>query len=120
MRTTISNTATTTPAPTRRRPRRGEPFPAEPGAPMLATPGELPARPDDYSFEYKWDGVRAICQHDGRRMRLLFERQSEYLVDGLDQIDSQRIADFFGYLGQILFVVFRQNNRINTKPVRGQ
>jgi bifunctional non-homologous end joining protein LigD len=42
----------------------------EPFAPMLATLGELPARPDDYSFEYKWDGIRAICHHDGRRMRL--------------------------------------------------
>jgi bifunctional non-homologous end joining protein LigD len=30
-------------------------------APMLATAGQLPARPGDYAFEYKWDGVRAIA-----------------------------------------------------------
>ncbi len=29
--------------------------------PMLASPGELPADPEHYTFEYKWDGVRAIC-----------------------------------------------------------
>ena len=28
--------------------------------PMLATHGELPAAQSDYTFEYKWDGVRAI------------------------------------------------------------
>jgi bifunctional non-homologous end joining protein LigD len=39
-------------------------------APMLATLGELPSRPEQYAFEYKWDGIRAVCHHDGRRLRL--------------------------------------------------
>jgi bifunctional non-homologous end joining protein LigD len=35
-------------------------------APMLATLSpRLPAKPSDYSFEYKWDGVRAIVRWDG-------------------------------------------------------
>ena len=38
--------------------------------PMLATLGTLPARQADWAFEYKWDGVRAICYYDGRRVRL--------------------------------------------------
>jgi bifunctional non-homologous end joining protein LigD len=29
--------------------------------PMLAVPGEFPSDPSEYAFEYKWDGVRALC-----------------------------------------------------------
>jgi bifunctional non-homologous end joining protein LigD len=29
-------------------------------APMLANPGELPAHEDEWAFEVKWDGVRAV------------------------------------------------------------
>ena len=53
-------------------------------------------------------------------MRLFFESQRDHLVNGFHQIDSQRVANFFGYLGQILLVIFRQNNRVNAKAVRGQ
>src|SRR5688500_10217744 len=39
--------------------------------PMLAVlSNELPADTEHYSFEYKWDGVRALCYWDGRRLRL--------------------------------------------------
>jgi bifunctional non-homologous end joining protein LigD len=37
--------------------------------PMLATSGELPANPANYAFEYKWDGVRALCFHNGAARR---------------------------------------------------
>lgn len=33
--------------------------------PMLATTGSLPARQDEWVFEIKWDGVRALCYIDG-------------------------------------------------------
>jgi bifunctional non-homologous end joining protein LigD len=38
--------------------------------PMLAVGGDLP--PDDgrWAYEYKWDGVRALCYWDGRSLRL--------------------------------------------------
>ncbi|MFB3882850.1 MAG: non-homologous end-joining DNA ligase [Armatimonadota bacterium] len=39
-------------------------------APMLALASAMPAREQEYSFEYKWDGVRAICYWDGRSLRL--------------------------------------------------
>lgn len=40
-------------------------------APMLATAGELPGADErQWSFEYKWDGVRALCYWDGRNLRL--------------------------------------------------
>ena len=41
-------------------------------APMLATLGTLPPRKDDnqWAYEMKWDGVRAICTVDGGRITL--------------------------------------------------
>lgn len=39
--------------------------------PMLATPAtELPRHEDDWTFEFKWDGIRAIALWDGGRLRL--------------------------------------------------
>ena len=39
--------------------------------PMLATLArELPVRPDDWTFEFKWDGIRAIAFWDGKALRL--------------------------------------------------
>jgi bifunctional non-homologous end joining protein LigD len=40
----------------------------EPMMAVLAT--GLPADEDSYGFEFKWDGIRAICVWDGRRLRL--------------------------------------------------
>ena len=37
--------------------------------PMLAITGELPARPDGWAYEFKWDGVRAIVFVEGGRVR---------------------------------------------------
>jgi bifunctional non-homologous end joining protein LigD len=46
-------------------------------SPMLATLGEMPREPDEFSFEYKWDGVRALCFLDERNgsLRLLSRNQ---------------------------------------------
>ena len=33
--------------------------------PMLATPGPLPTRPQDFALEVKWDGMRVIVRLDG-------------------------------------------------------
>ena len=38
--------------------------------PMLATSGSMPASPNQWAFEYKWDGVRALCRWDGTRLSL--------------------------------------------------
>jgi bifunctional non-homologous end joining protein LigD len=38
--------------------------------PMLAMLSDLPADPQNYNFEFKWDGVRALCFHDGATLRL--------------------------------------------------
>jgi bifunctional non-homologous end joining protein LigD len=44
---------------------------------MLAVLAGLPANQDDFGFEYKWDGVRAICFLDGSGARL----ESRNLLD---------------------------------------
>ncbi len=38
--------------------------------PMLAQLSKMPSNPEDYAFEYKWDGIRAIYYWDGKRMRI--------------------------------------------------
>jgi bifunctional non-homologous end joining protein LigD len=38
--------------------------------PMLARLGAMPRDPDAWAFEYKWDGMRALCYWQGGRMRL--------------------------------------------------
>ena len=51
-------------------PRVAEPMPSR-IAPMLAVLSQhLPADESNWSFEYKWDGVRVICYWDGRRLIL--------------------------------------------------
>lgn len=37
---------------------------------MLATLSTMPVDEQAYAFEYKWDGVRAICYYDGAELRL--------------------------------------------------
>lgn len=37
---------------------------------MLATPGVLPAREDEWAFEVKWDGVRAMVRSEPGRLHL--------------------------------------------------
>jgi bifunctional non-homologous end joining protein LigD len=45
--------------------------------PMLARTGDLPTHPDDWSFEVKWDGVRAIAYAKPGRLRLESRNQRE-------------------------------------------
>src|SRR6478735_1011616 len=39
-------------------------------SPMLAVSSDLPAEDGNWAYEFKWDGVRAICYWDGRNLRL--------------------------------------------------
>jgi bifunctional non-homologous end joining protein LigD len=45
-----------------------EPLP-EKLAPMLAVAGTLPAGPDPWAYEFKWDGIRTVVWVDGGRTR---------------------------------------------------
>src|SRR5216110_2506193 len=60
--------------------------------PMLAVLSTLPTDQKNYSFEFKWDGVRALTYFDGRSLRMesrnLLDITPRYpevhaLVDGL-------------------------------------
>ncbi|MBA3697385.1 MAG: hypothetical protein H0W78_00765 [Planctomycetes bacterium] len=39
-------------------------------APMLATPGVMPAHPEQFAYEVKWDGYRLLAHFNGQRLRL--------------------------------------------------
>jgi bifunctional non-homologous end joining protein LigD len=47
-----------------------EPMP-EQLVPMLARAGPLPARDEEWGYEIKWDGVRAVCFSEPGRMRFV-------------------------------------------------
>ena len=82
--------------------------------PMLAVLSNgLPADAEQYSFEYKWDGVRALCYWDGRHLRL----------ESRNQLDITRrypelhvLADALGSRPAILdgeIVALDENDRPN-------
>lgn len=39
--------------------------------PMLATIGSLPKNPEDYAFEIKWDGLRALLYYENKQVQIL-------------------------------------------------
>ncbi|HET6250428.1 MAG TPA: non-homologous end-joining DNA ligase [Tepidisphaeraceae bacterium] len=43
--------------------------------PMLAVAGGMPVDPQQWGFEYKWDGVRCMAYFDGRRLTLRSRNQ---------------------------------------------
>jgi bifunctional non-homologous end joining protein LigD len=67
--------------------RRSEP-PLEPDfarlpelvEPMLASPGTLPTDDDEWSYEFKWDGVRALARVEGGRLRLHSRKGNDITV----------------------------------------
>jgi bifunctional non-homologous end joining protein LigD len=64
--------------PSRRAARVSAPAPIMPALapPMLAVLSKaLPAKPEDYAYEYKWDGVRAIFRWDGSDLSLQSRNQ---------------------------------------------
>jgi bifunctional non-homologous end joining protein LigD len=48
--------------------------------PMLASPGTLPDDEDDWSYEFKWDGVRALAKIEGGRLRLHSRKGNDITV----------------------------------------
>jgi bifunctional non-homologous end joining protein LigD len=48
--------------------------------PMLASPGALPEDESDWSYEFKWDGVRALARVEGGRLRLHSRKGNDITV----------------------------------------
>ena len=71
-------------------------------APMLATlAAALPTNASDFTFEYKWDGVRALCYHDPKHKR--FQLQSRNLLDITPRYpELHALADALGKHSAIL------------------
>src|SRR3954452_2683695 len=49
-------------------------------SPMLAVGSSLPVDDGKWVYEFKWDGVRAICYWDGRKLRLRSRNNLEMTV----------------------------------------
>ena len=60
---------------------------------MLATAGELPHRDAGWSYEFKWDGIRAICYVEAGRVRAM-SRGEKDLTRGFPEL-----AELAKYLG---------------------
>lgn len=61
-------------------------------SPMLATRGAVPrARPQEWAYELKWDGVRTICYLDGERLRLQ-SRTGRDVTDGYPDLAELAVA----------------------------
>ena len=68
------------------------PFPA-PFKPMLAVAGKLPADDENWAFEIKWDGVRAILFVEGGRVRAQSRNDLDVTVSFPELAD---IGEFLG------------------------
>ncbi|MGH9172218.1 MAG: non-homologous end-joining DNA ligase [Acidimicrobiales bacterium] len=72
--------------------------------PMLATLGQLPADETGWAFEFKWDGVRAVCYLEAGRDARFSSRRDKDLTAGVpalqpDQSAWERLA---GHLPAVL------------------
>ena len=72
-------------------PTEAPPLPP-PVAPMLATAGEPPAGPG-WTFEFKWDGVRAVTAVAGERIRALSRRGNEITAAYPELTDLPALLD---------------------------
>jgi bifunctional non-homologous end joining protein LigD len=48
--------------------------------PMLASPGTLPDDDENWAYEFKWDGVRALARVEGGRLQLYSRKGNEITV----------------------------------------
>src|SRR5689334_666797 len=49
--------------------------------PMLAVAATAPSDRENYAYEFKWDGYRAIASWDGRALRLASRNQQDLTPD---------------------------------------
>ena len=67
--------------------------------PMLAVAGKLPADDENWAFEIKWDGVRAILFVEGGRVRAQSRNDLDVTVS------FPELADIGGFLGMTTCVI---------------
>ena len=81
--------------------------------PMLASLSKMPANSEDYTFEFKWDGIRAIYYWNGKRMRM----ESRNKIDITHRWpELKKLGKVFGSTPVILdgeIVALDENGRIS-------
>ncbi len=81
--------------------------------PMLALLSKMPPNPEDYTFEFKWDGIRAIYYWNGKRMRM----ESRNKIDITHRWpELKKLGKVFGSTPVILdgeIVALDENGRIS-------
>lgn len=60
-------------------------------APMLATLGNMPAHPEQFGYEVKWDGYRLLARWDGKSLRLC-SRNGLDLAPRFPEVTAMRAA----------------------------
>src|SRR5262245_49031738 len=48
---------------------------------MLAVSADSPSKPEDYAYEFKWDGYRAVAYWDGKSVRFQSRNLNDLTVD---------------------------------------
>lgn len=99
--------------------------------PMLALLAKAPRHSEDYAFEYKWDGIRAICYWDGQKMRLegRNERDITYRWPELEKLgevlnsvsailDGEIVA--LDTKGRVSFSLLAKRMHLSSKPSAAQ
>jgi bifunctional non-homologous end joining protein LigD len=99
--------------------------------PMLALLSKMPANPEDYTFEFKWDGIRAIYYWNGKRMRM----ESRNKIDITHRWpELKKLGKVFGSTpvildgeivaldenGQISFSLLKRRMHLSSKPTAEQ
>ena len=65
-------------------------------APVFAVSSDtLPKDPGKWAFEFKWDGVRAICLWDGQKLRLQSRKKLDITPARRDFLSRRRGAMLF-------------------------
>jgi bifunctional non-homologous end joining protein LigD len=67
--------------------------------PMLALPFGMPNNAEDYAFEYKWDGIRALYYWDGTRVRIE-SRNKQDMTHRWPEL--RKLGETFGAIAAIL------------------
>jgi bifunctional non-homologous end joining protein LigD len=98
---------------------------------MLALLSKMPANPEDYTFEFKWDGIRAIYYWNGKRMRM----ESRNKIDITHRWpELKKLGKVFGSTpiildgeivaldenGQISFSLLTRRMHLSSKPTAEQ
>ncbi len=111
---------------TRKSPHPTDPFPSS-IKPMMALLSKMPANQEQYGFEFKWDGIRAICYWDGKTLRIEsrnllditfrwpeLQQLGELLGDSPAVLDGEIIT--LDEEGKVSFGLLKERMHLSKKP----